>query len=467
MALQGRLGDFTPADVFRLVALSGKTGVLNLSSDGLHGSVWFRRGQVFFARSEQQRELLGQRLVAAERITPTQLARALEVLLGEREGRRLGEIMVDEGMISHETLEQFVQEQIQDTVFDMLGWETGEFAFEPLAAPPMVEDIGLSVSVENLVMEAARRLREKQQGGEQSAMAGVVYRLSPVPGTGKVDITLTPDEWRMLVLCDGHRTVSEVTSATGFEFFDVSRALRGLFNAGLLELIDADGNGKRSEAPAVPDYAAEVFAEFSSEAESELDDEGEERVTPVQVLAPVEAPPEDLVEEQPDLAAEPATAPVPEPESEPQLEPVAEIRAEPEPEPEVHEAPVPVPEFPEQPESQPEEPATPAEPEPEAGDMPEPESEEIQAEEFRYAAVQNLSERYATEEETPSASLWSGLGDELTALTGGPSHMRKKVKQEKERKEAEAAASADVSIKRDKSIARSTVEAILKGLERK
>src|SRR5512133_1725294 len=98
MALRGNLKDFSLPDVFQLVQLSGKTGVLRIVGPETDGSIWFRDGDVFFAQSNWRREQLGERLVDAQRITPAALARALELRVSEPEGgRRLGEILVNEG----------------------------------------------------------------------------------------------------------------------------------------------------------------------------------------------------------------------------------------------------------------------------------------------------------------------------------------------------------------------------------
>jgi hypothetical protein len=160
MALRGNLRDFSLPDVFQLVTLSGKTGVLHIKRTGAEGSVWFRDGEVFFAQSDWHREPLGTRLVTAGKITPSALSRALEVQRAEApSGRRLGQILVDEGYTSEKVLEAFVQEQIQDTIFDLFRWDEGDFDFETLESAPE-EDIGLSVSIENIVMEGSRRLEE-------------------------------------------------------------------------------------------------------------------------------------------------------------------------------------------------------------------------------------------------------------------------------------------------------------------
>ncbi|MGB4581378.1 MAG: DUF4388 domain-containing protein [Coriobacteriia bacterium] len=236
MALRGNLKDFSLPDVFQLVQLSGKTGVLRIQGTEAEGSIWFRDGDVFFAQSNWRREQLGERLVSAQRITPAALARALDLRAAEPdEGRRLGEILVNEGYITQQVLEAFVQEQIQDTIFDLMRWDEGEFDFEVL--PSIVhEDIGLSVSVENIVMEGARRLEEWQRIKKKVPSTDMVFKMATAPGEGTFEISLKPVEWALLLLIDGTRSVRELAVDTHSTDFEVARVVYGLFSAGLLEV---------------------------------------------------------------------------------------------------------------------------------------------------------------------------------------------------------------------------------------
>lgn len=236
MALRGNLKDFSLPDVFQLVTFSRKTGVLRIQrEDGAEGSVWFRDGDVFFAQSNWHTEPLGERLVKAQRITPQALKRALEVRSGEPEdGRRLGQILIDEGYITEKVLETFVSEQIQDTIFDLMRWDEGDFDFE--AMPEVVdEDIGLSVSIENVVMEGARRLEEWTRIKKKIPSMDVVFKMATAPGEGTFEISLKPIEWQLLLLVDGTRSVAELATETSRTDFEVARIVYGLFSAGLLE----------------------------------------------------------------------------------------------------------------------------------------------------------------------------------------------------------------------------------------
>jgi hypothetical protein len=236
MALRGNLKELSLPDIFQLVTFSGKTGVLRICrEDGAEGSVWFRDGDVFFAQSNWHTDPLGSRLARAQRITPMALERAIELRAAEPEGgRRLGDILVDEGYITFKVLETFVQEQMQDTIFDLMRWDEGEFEFEAMPEAPE-EDIGLSVSIENIIMEGSRRLEEWNRIKKKIPSTDIVFKMATAPGEGTFEISLKPAEWNLLLLIDGSRSVAELAVETDRTDFEVARIIYGLFSAGLLE----------------------------------------------------------------------------------------------------------------------------------------------------------------------------------------------------------------------------------------
>jgi len=292
MALRGNLRDFSLPDVFQLVTFSRKTGVLRITREGgAQGSVWFRDGDVFFASSNWHKELLGERLVRSQRITPQALKRALQLRGEEPEtGRRLGQILVDEGYITDKVLEAFVQEQIQDTIFDLMRWDEGDFDFE--AMPDVVdEDIGLVVSIENVVMEGSRRLEEWNRIRKKIPSMEVVFKMATAPGEGTFEISLKPTEWQLLLLIDSTRSVSDLASETGRTDFEVARVLYGLFSAGLLEFAsDEEIEHNRAERASREAKLAVIEAErreieqaqkaATLERESALEAESQKRSAP-------------------------------------------------------------------------------------------------------------------------------------------------------------------------------------------
>jgi len=356
MALRGNLSDFSLPDVFQLVQLSRKTGVLRIHKDGAEGSVWFREGDVFFAQSNWHRELLGHRLVAAGRITTAALAKALEIRRTEPSGgRRLGAILVDEGYISQNVLEAFVQEQIQDTIFDLMRWDSGHFDFEVL--PEAVdEDIGLTVSIENIVMEGSRRIEEWNRIRKKVPSTDMVFKMATAPGEGTFEIALKPTEWNLLLKMDGTRTVGELASSLGKTDFEVARIIYGLFSAGLLEVATDEQVAQLKAEQAERAARRQAIAAEEPKAEAGLEPQVE--VEPESAPEPESEPepePEEEPEEEPETEPESAIEPEPEeePEEEPETEPESAIEPEPEPEPEPEQQPEPEPDIEPEPEPEP------------------------------------------------------------------------------------------------------------------
>jgi hypothetical protein len=246
--LRGSLHDFTLSDIFRLLSFTKKTGKLEVVRGAGDGKVFFRDGEVYFAQSSVSREPLGQKLVRAGALTESALMRALDI--NAQTGERVGEILLREGAITEEQLGAGVRGQIEDAVFDLLRWEVGDFEFEPHER--FTAEIPISVSVENLVMEASRRLDELRSIQKKIPSTEVVLAVAPSPPEGAREINITPDEWRVLVLLDGRRTVGEICEMANLDEFTGFRTLYGLISAGLADVASLGPAGQSDESGAAP-----------------------------------------------------------------------------------------------------------------------------------------------------------------------------------------------------------------------
>jgi hypothetical protein len=239
VALEGNLKDFSLADMFRLLGAGRKTGTLYLERSDAQGKVCFKKGRVFFASSNWHRESLGRRLVKAGVISEKQLRQALglqKIQKKEKADRRLGQILVDEGYLDAKVLESFIQDQINDTLFDLFRWEEGQLRFEPDETCDE-EDIGISVSVENIIMEASRRLELWSKIREKIPSMDTEFVMASAPGDKSMEIHLKPKEWMLLCYMHGGRSVRELVQLTGYDDFEVAKILYGMYAAGLIERV--------------------------------------------------------------------------------------------------------------------------------------------------------------------------------------------------------------------------------------
>jgi hypothetical protein len=285
--LKGELDDFALADIFRLISLARKTGVLEVERQAGRGRVFFNDGDVYYAESSLVREPLGQKLVRAGALTEGQLRRALDEHAAT--GRRLGQILVSSDWVSPGELEDAVRGQTEEAVFDLLRWEVGEFTWG--SGERVETEVRVAVSVENLIMEASRRLDEIEIIARKIPSAGTLLTMASKPPEGAVEINITPDEWRMLVLVNGSRSVADIAAAVAIDEFEAMKTVYGLLSAGLVEVAEEEeGGAPPPPAPSEVELPASASVEEPGGPEITPEEAQPEAAPPAVVLEPAEHP---------------------------------------------------------------------------------------------------------------------------------------------------------------------------------
>ncbi|MBC7794038.1 MAG: DUF4388 domain-containing protein [Clostridia bacterium] len=183
MALRGTLKDFGVADIFQLIGHQGKTGFLIIRERGRETSIGFRDGSVVSASSStrKERDMLGGLLVRAEVITNEQLGQALDIQ--KRRGGRLGEILVDAGAVTPQSMQQFVRLQMNDSLYPLFLWSNGTYEFNqtPVDLPQDIEPL----RSEGVLMEGFRQVDEGP--GIRKAIPGYGITFKRVEDLEKLD----------------------------------------------------------------------------------------------------------------------------------------------------------------------------------------------------------------------------------------------------------------------------------------
>lgn len=259
MAIQGPLRELGIHDVFQLLDLGRKTGRLRVVSELRHneGTIWFHAAAVVAASIKSNPHLLGQQLLRAGRVGAEELARA-QAAQASGDRRRIGEILVSFGVLSPKDLTAQVRAQIEEVVFTMLNWSEGHFVFEEMPAEEIPREGEVRISVEALLLEAARRIDEWSRIRARIPHLGVIPRLAVVQESEPGSLVLTPFEWRVLAGCDGDRDLQTLATTLSEPEFDVARAVFGLASAGVVMVRDP---AKESAAAAPRDDADALVAE--------------------------------------------------------------------------------------------------------------------------------------------------------------------------------------------------------------
>jgi tetratricopeptide (TPR) repeat protein len=273
VALEGPLKEFHIQDVFQLLDLGRKSGVLRVRSElrQVSGTVSFEQGGVVAASLGHESHLLGSRLVRLGKISEDELARA-RAIQESGDSRRLGDILVDNGVISRRELDRQLKGQIEDVIFHLLGWSEGYFRFEDGAPADVIVDAPVRIATEALLMEAARRHDEWSRIEAKVPHLRVIPRLPPPDAEANGRLDLLPFEWEVLAAVDGQRDLHALASALGRSEFDVARTIYALAAAGVIVVDNPAAspatNGREPGAYLRPAREALARGEYENAAQS-------------------------------------------------------------------------------------------------------------------------------------------------------------------------------------------------------
>jgi hypothetical protein len=294
--LEGSIDAFSLPDIFSLLSMTKKTGGLHLRRDGAHGVVWFTTGSVTGGAADVATQSLARRLIGAGVVSDDAITAAVDSAGGE--GIGVGRALQLGGTIDEGVLHDLASEHIVDSVFDLLRWADGDFAFVIDEANP--DDVGVSRQVEDVVTEARRRLEAWSSVSTTVPSPQTVLSFAANPPE---DPQLSRDDWMLLALVDGRRSVTEIVQLLGRGDFAVVSGLADLVGRGLLFAGECDVVADltrrydvlatmEAARPASPEPVVEAPVEITPEpATDEDEDEDDEDALVATVDAPAEPAP--------------------------------------------------------------------------------------------------------------------------------------------------------------------------------
>ncbi|HWD34727.1 MAG TPA: DUF4388 domain-containing protein, partial [Casimicrobiaceae bacterium] len=162
MAIEGPLRELGIHDVFQLLDLSRKTGVLRVASElrDDEGVVYFDSGKVVHAHVRSKAVPLELTLLQSGKINKDDLESARAKRTNGRADADLVDLLVEDGAVTSKEIERQLRMQIEGVVFELMSWREGFFSFEERAASELVHtrEARIRVSTESLLMEGARRI---------------------------------------------------------------------------------------------------------------------------------------------------------------------------------------------------------------------------------------------------------------------------------------------------------------------
>ena len=290
MALEGSIRDFGLTDIFQLIAIQKKSGLLELTSDLDNIGIYFHDGQIVRVKALKKDEsiLLGQLLVRSGRITAEQLRKALEI---QRETmQKLGYILSANNFLSEKDLRETLHYQMLETAYKVFRWNRGHYKFsqEVVTFDPALT---IPIDPEHVLMDGIRMIDEwpmieskirtfdavyaRAEGIEErlkrpsrapidkveAEFKAIVSRLEPKEKTEDLSeieeeieapvsrTGLTEEEEIVLSLVDGRRDVHEIIDASRLGEFGACKALAGLLDKRFIQEVGRKSRPQEGKPP--------------------------------------------------------------------------------------------------------------------------------------------------------------------------------------------------------------------------
>src|SRR5713226_4246121 len=226
MALEGTIKDFGLPDIFQLIGLQRKTGLLTLKHDTDQVTVTFENGMVVNADSSSKRleDRLGNVLVKQGKLSKERLEEALSTQ--KQTLQRLSHVLITQRYITSKDLKDAITVQVSQIVFKVFRWRDGEYHFAPTETVDYDRENFNPMSADFILMEGIRMVDEWPiiekkipsmdivfkpavdpnsievgGGAEEEALGGSERKRSAASSSNK--IRLTPEEERIFRKVDG------------------------------------------------------------------------------------------------------------------------------------------------------------------------------------------------------------------------------------------------------------------------
>jgi hypothetical protein len=283
MALEGTIRDFGLPDIFQLIGLQRKTGILTLKNEKDEVTVAFENGMVVAADSSTKRleDRLGNVLVKQGKLTKERLEEALQMQKATLQ--RLGHVLTTQNAITNKDLKDAIQVQVSQLVFKVFRWRDGEYHFAPTDNVDYDRENFNPMSADFILMEGIRMVDEWPIIEKKIPSMDIVFRPAVDPGQIEVSaagddgdvkrsaasasnkIRLSRDEERVFRKVDGTRTVQGIVDSSGLSEFDTCRILFDLLNRNLISPVGrgaqvAEVSRREAVVSSTPGYALAAVA---------------------------------------------------------------------------------------------------------------------------------------------------------------------------------------------------------------
>jgi hypothetical protein len=236
MELEGILRATSLPELLQFLSTGKKTGILTVRNEDRTISLMINEGKIINSSSAERPRKLGEMLVNRGFLRRSELEKALAMQKSQGAEKLIGEILVEENLISPDILKDTVRLQLEEEIWELFAWKEGTFQFR-YQKDKHFSNITVELDVEPFLLEGSRRLDEWSKISRNIDNENLVVSVNTLSVEDfEREYTLSESEWKVLSLINGFYNVGSLVMRSGLSKFETFRILNSFLVAGLISI---------------------------------------------------------------------------------------------------------------------------------------------------------------------------------------------------------------------------------------
>jgi hypothetical protein len=211
-------------------------GVIEASREGLVKQVYIKEGNVVHATSTDRNDSLGVYLQRSGVISPDLYLETMRER--ERTNKRYGVLLIENGILSPADVLRAIRKQIEAIVWSLFYWQDGSVIFS-IGEFKEPDAVRIQVPMRQVILQGIKRAPDAKtlvmRLGRKDTVLEPCYKTEQL-----VELALDADEYRLLSLVDGRRTLYDVCTQGPHSAADNAKVL---YAFQILQLLRISGTG--------------------------------------------------------------------------------------------------------------------------------------------------------------------------------------------------------------------------------
>ncbi|MEM6457311.1 MAG: DUF4388 domain-containing protein [Acidobacteriota bacterium] len=216
----GTLNETSLPEMLFTVYRNRVPGLIDIQREGITKRFYMHDGIILHASSSDRADRLGAHLYRTNQLTRKDLVETMRQR--EHSGKRYGQILIERGLLAPSELYHAIRAQMESIVLSVFSWREGELTFQIGEFSEPV--IHTHLPMRQAILRGVKGIKDTKslvaRLGKKSTVFRPVYEVESL-----VEIALDRDEYGLLRLVDGERTLYDICAQGPFSVPENARLL--------------------------------------------------------------------------------------------------------------------------------------------------------------------------------------------------------------------------------------------------